>query len=625
MDMTKELVLDCEIYPNYFLAAFGTHDNKYSYVELKGEEAALDRTLRSKLHGLMSRFVTFGFNSNNFDIPLILMALKGGNVSEIYALANAIIKHGVPSWKSMADNQLRMRKEYSHFDLIEPAPAIKISLKVYGGRMGSKQLQDLPIEPGTVLTETQMQEIKDYSGNDLRTTWDLRRAIAGPLKLRSLMSKEHGIDLRSKSDAQMAEAIILQGVEKETGGKVARPLIPDSVSYKVPDFIKFRTGELQEILETIRKLKFEIASNGAIKLPEVLADYVIGIGQSKYKLGIGGLHSQESSQVVVEGEGFTLRDRDVTSYYPNIIRILKLFPPQMGAAFLKVYVGIIERRVNAKREAGVLKAKIREGDKSADTLARFVYIDAVNEALKICLNGSFGKLGSAFSRIYAPDLMLTVTLTGQLSLLMLIESLELAGITVVSGNTDGFVSKVPDGKYELYDSICNDWEERTGFNLEETVYSGLYSRDVNNYFAVMKNGDVKGKGIFAEQSLRKSPSLAVVSDAVIAHMTKGVPFMDTLIGCQDIKRFLIVRTVRGGARWCDEEMGRVVRWAYCYGGAPIYYGSNGHLVPKSDAATPMQLLPDEMPWDIDYERYVTECEALYKTVTGHPFGQLEAI
>jgi DNA polymerase elongation subunit (family B) len=63
------------------------------------------------------------------------------------------------------------------------------------------------------------------------------------------------------------------------------------------------------------------------------------------------------------------------------------------------------------------------------------------EGLKITINGSFGKLGSVWSILFAPDLLIQTTITGQLALLMLIHRLERKGIPVVSGNTDGIIIK----------------------------------------------------------------------------------------------------------------------------------------------------------------------------------------
>src|ERR1017187_7366641 len=136
-------------------------------------------------------------------------------------------------------------------------------------------------------------------------------------------------------------------------------------------------------------------------------------------MGIGGLHSAESGVAHVAGSNYMLIDRDVTSYYPSIILNLGLYPQHMGEAFLTVYRSLVERRVAAKKA----------GDK------------VTAESLKIAVNGSFGKLGSKWSALYAPDLLIRVTITGQLSLLMLIEMIELAGLPVLSGNTDGILVK----------------------------------------------------------------------------------------------------------------------------------------------------------------------------------------
>ena len=175
--------------------------------------------------------------------------------------------------------------------------------------------------------------------------------------------------------------------------------------------------------------------------------------------------------------------------------MLELFPPQMGRTFLSTYTSLINQRVAAKKQAGELKKKIKElGDSApASMIGDFEYADATNEGLKVCINGTYGKLGSSFSLLYSPSSMLAVTMTGQLSLLMLIETLELHGFRVVSGNTDGFVTLVPKDKYDLYDGLCLDWELKTGFNLEETQYKGLYSRDVNNYFALTTYVILKAK------------------------------------------------------------------------------------------------------------------------------------
>ena len=157
----------------------------------------------------------------------------------------------------------------------------------------------------------------------------------------------------------------------------------------------------------------------------------------------------------------------------------RLYPSHIGSDFLTVYKGLVDKRIKAKRE----------GNK------------VVNEALKVTINGSFGKFGSRWSALYGPNLLIQTTVTGQLSLLMLIEALELSGISVVSANTDGIVIYCHKRNQAVLNQIVGDWEAATGFNTEETEYTAIYSRDINNYLAIKSDGSYKAKGAYADADL----------------------------------------------------------------------------------------------------------------------------
>lgn len=117
-------------------------------------------------------------------------------------------------------------------------------------------------------------------------------------------------------------------------------------------------------------------------------------------------------------------------------------------------------------------------------------VKSESDTKKIVMNGTFGKLGSKWSIFYAPAEMIQVTITGQLALLMLIEALELVGISVVSANTDGIVIKCRRDWEWLRDSIVQWWESVTGFETEHAQYTQVASRDVNSYVAIKSNGEI---------------------------------------------------------------------------------------------------------------------------------------
>ena len=210
------------------------------------------------------------------------------------------------------------------------------------------------------------------------------------MKLRVELSNEYQIDLRSKSDAQIAEQVIAAELTKRMGKRPNRPKIELGTIYKyrVPGFMQFQSPLLQWALYTTANALFVVDESGSVAMPKELADLKLDINGSIYRMGIGGLHSSEKTTAHYSDDEYVLIDKDVTSYYPYIILNLGLAPQHLGHHFLQVYRGIVERRIAAKRAKN----------------------NIVSQSLKIVINGSFGKLGNKWSILYSPDLLVQVTL-----------------------------------------------------------------------------------------------------------------------------------------------------------------------------------------------------------------------
>ena len=278
----------------------------------------------------------------------------------------------------------------------------------------------------------------------------------------------------------------------------------------------------------------------------------------------------------------------------------------------------------------------------ADLQAEATELKLQDSGKKTALNGTFGKLFSRYSIFYAPEFGVAVTIGGQLSLLMLIERLELAGIRVVSANTDGVELSVPNGREWLCDSIIQWWQEATGLVLETKPYLALYSRDVNNYISLQFDGSVKRKGVFGESGVlnNKHPDCDVCSDAVVAFLSTGKSLQDTIVECRDIRKFVRVRGAKGGATWVSHQAGdhfidvptidgekpqrllvggvpcgRAVRWYYASGSTDYIVDAKSlNKVAGSDGARPVMELPDDLPSDIDYHYYVTVAEKMLEDI-----------
>lgn len=602
----ERFIFDIEVYRNYFLCAFTSLQTGHvAYVEMSDDEPELNI---NRLGWIMTNFTVVGFNSHNYDVPLVSMALAGKTCDQIKNASDKIIIEELRYSDVLRSYKVKNLKEIDHIDLIEVAP-LSASLKIYGGRLHTPRMQDLPFHHAERLNFEQRAIVRWYCVNDLTQTAFLHESLKEELQLREEMTREYGVDLRSKSDAQIAEAVIAHELERMNKRRPERPHIDPGTCYhyQVPSFIKFSTPLMIWATNVIANAKFIVAEHGSVEMPPQVGALKLQIANNIYRMGIGGLHSSETTAVHIADDENQIYDRDVTSYYPAIILRCGLYPKHLGTNFLRVYGGIVERRIRAKVE----------GNK------------AVAFSLKIVVNGSFGKLGSKWSIFYAPDLLIQVTITGQLSLLMMIERLELAGFTVVSANTDGVVMKCPKKRRAELESLIKQWEADTGFQTEETEYSAYYGRDVNNYIAVKKpdkKGKVgtKNKGVFANpwnatppdaMRLHKNPTNTICIDAVEALLTKNIPVAETVQACTDIRKFVCVRKVKGGAVKDDQYLGTSVRWYYATGQAgEIIAAGSGNKVARSDGAKPVMQLPTEFPSDIDYAWYINETESILRDI-----------
>ena len=582
--MKQSAIMDIECYKDYFLISFKSV-KKGTYKEF---EMHADHPLdRESIKKLMLTFTTITFNGDGYDNIILIAALKGWSNSKLKELSDEIITSGKASWQIARRHKINVPMEWDHIDLIHVAPGAA-SLKIYGGRLHSLKLQDLPIEPSASISPFEREELRLYCRNDLITTLDLYNKLTPQIKLREQLTEKYGIDLRSKSDAQIAESIIKQYLEGY-GVKVGkRTTEVKPFKYRLPEWVHFESLEFNEMLKKVINCTFQVNDKGSVVMPKELNKAVDYEG-AKYKFGIGGLHSQEKGQVVKPNNSQLFGEFDVASMYPSIIIEQCLFPAHLTKNFLTVYSTIKDERLKAKRE----------GNK------------VVNAAYKILLNGSYGKFGSKYSFLYSPELLIQTTITGQLSLLMLIEKMTNVGGKVVSANTDGVNVLYKKSNYNNIHAVQFEWEMLTGYELEYTPYASTFNRDVNNYIAIKDEG-IKGKGAFAEPNIMKNPTNEICILAVKEYLNNNIPIEQTIRQCKDITKFINVRTVQGGAMWRGEYLGKAIRWYYSTNGDVITYKKNNNKVPKSDNARPLMDLCEGLPCDLDLQWYIQESKSMLK-------------
>lgn len=382
-----------------------------------------------------------------------------------------------------------------------------------------------------------LNEVADYNDNDVYIVAELIRMNQEEVLLRYRISEEYKVDVYSASRSTIADKVIVKLYSKFTGlhpkafidtKTIRRKIL---VSEILSDKIAFSTPELNDILSDIRSL--------TLKGEKGEFDREFTFMGTSYTIATGGLHSNEIPAVYVENSDSIIVDRDVASYYPNMIRSLKVCQKHLiPKAWFRIADTIVDERLEHKHLAKDKSLDVMERDKHATAAA----------CLKIVANaGIFGKMGSEKSFLCDKKAMYQVTINGQLFLLMLIEKLELAGIHVISANTDGIVTIVPRELEQTADDICHWWEKHLGLELEFTYYTKYVTEGVNSYLTVKRGGSSKFKGrmnpkMFLED-LSKGYNSPIVAKCVTEYFINGTPVMETLRNAKSILDFCRTQNV----------------------------------------------------------------------------------
>ena len=154
-----------------------------------------------------------------------------------------------------------------------------------------------------------------------------------------------------------------------------------------------------------------------------------------------------------------IRNFDGASYYPNLM--IKCGYTSRNIPSPKIFEDVVARRLEAKKS----------GDKTTAN------------ALKLVVNTTYGAMLNQYNDLYDPSMGRSVCITGQLFLLELSRNLyqNIEDLRIVQLNTDGVMIEFYEDQYEQVQEIVNEWQSRTGFELEEDSVALIAQKDVNNY------------------------------------------------------------------------------------------------------------------------------------------------
>ena len=129
------IILDCETYTNYFLLSMlDTDSGKIKDFELYDGQPFDAKTVQT----ILRNHTTLGFNSLNYDLPVIVAALRGDTNAQIKQLSDDII-NCEQVWPVLKKHKITMLQAFDHIDIM-PIPIGQASLKIYGGRLHAPKL-----------------------------------------------------------------------------------------------------------------------------------------------------------------------------------------------------------------------------------------------------------------------------------------------------------------------------------------------------------------------------------------------------------------------------------------------------------------------------------------------------
>lgn len=525
--------------------------------------------------------IYIGFNSKHYD-QFIIKAIVAGFTPEEVKQVNDYIIQGGQGWECPLLEDVYLR--FNNVDIRDDMQ-VGLSLKAIEGHLG------LPIQESTVsfdidrpLTEAERRETEFYCDHDVDTTEmivDLRKDY---LKNKINLGKLAGIsDVKAMS---MTNAKLTAAVLKATPKKH-----DDERDYVYPNNLR-REFIPQEVFDFFDRMKDKSMSDDELFKGKL----EMTIGECPVTLGFGGIHGAIPN-LIWEGNGSRIiRNYDVGSYYPHLITINGYTSRSIPSP--KVYEDVLEKRMEAKASGDKAKAN----------------------ALKLVCNTTYGCLLNQYNPLYDPLMARSVCISGQLYLLELAEHMhrEIEGLRIIQLNTDGIMVEFDDSDYDKVLEICDEWQKRTGFELEEDSVAKIAQKDVNGYIEVQSNGKAKAKGGYLVRGIAPAGAFnvnnnaSIVATALKEYFVNGTPVEDTINACDDIFQFQII--AKAGAKYkeayhlVDDVQMPIQKVNRVYATADPRYGKLYKVKAEDDSTAKIEMLPDHCIIDNNNELTIKDID-----------------
>jgi hypothetical protein len=446
-----------------------------------------------------------GFNNKHYDNYILKGVLCGADNILLKEINDFIINGnlGFEHW-FLKENQAW----FNSFDIMDDMQN-GLSLKAIEGHLG------LNIEESSVsfdidrpLTDKELEETVRYCMYDVDVAERLVKLRKNYLKCKQMLGAMKDIPAERAlymTNAKITAAYLGARRQEWDDGRV----------YEFPPNLDLSVipKEILDFFQTINDTS--IPDDDLFK-----TSFEIDIGGCPTKYAWGGVHGSLLNYHEKATDKRVIQNRDVTSLYPSLI--IKYDYLSRNVESPEFFEQTYTRRLQAKRD----------GDK------------VVSNTLKLPLNIVSGATEQKYNDLYDPRQARSMRISGQLFLTDLVMRLvDVPSFKLLNFNTDGLMYSVDRSDLPRIDTICSEWEKRTGFELETDEIDRVWIKDVNNLLFVKTDGTVNTVGGYLNYGISEkgawniNNNYTIVKKAIIDYFVKGTSVEETINNCNDILEF----------------------------------------------------------------------------------------
>ena len=524
-------VYDIEIFPNCFHCCCKDTETGQLYKFEISERVSQLKELVDFFYYTNENRMFCGYNNHHYDDVIVNYIIDYYYVLErlpywkicqsLFNLSNTIV--------TAEDGDIsRFKKwKYAHYfysmDLLTMmfSQKLRVGLKTMQATMHYKNVQEYSGDFSVPIPVSEIDEMISYNINDVESTTELLNRLIDQVELRLFIEKEHGIDCLSMDSVKMAETYLLEEYSKRSGipknviKEMRSPMDYIPLKDVILPFISYKNPKLQSVLEEMKEQVVYSKERKGYEKKFVLSNVV-------YSIGVGGIHTIHTPKIFLPKDDEVIGHADVASMYPSLLIEYQWGPRHLGKLFSELFAQLKAERLEAKHTGQKVK----------------------NMFLKIVLNSPTGKMQQEVSWMYDPFNVFKIRINGQLILLLLVDKLLELGCEIIQCNTDGVVYRAKKGLKEKISDAIREVETLTRLEFESDEYEAFYQYAINDYFGVLKGGEIEEKGMFiTKNKLGKGLAPVVIPKAVINYFVKGESIEEFVKNDKDIRDFLMSQQV----------------------------------------------------------------------------------